>query len=396
MRKVKCQDCVAWRGFTAHQQRRGESIMNKPQNTGNETIATSGSGRRSTGNQGSDSHVVVDAQFHYVPAEVFRKVDETVFESKEGRALQEKNRAPETQAKPATKRLQHIEQSLQHMDDCGVDMAMIMMPGWTVAGVEVCRILNNGLAKAAKEYPGRFLPMAAVPFLEGQRSLDELERIKNELGLRGVSIMTNQRGIRLDDEQLKPFFQKVSQLDIPVVIHPPTQDKGLWGGTKYDMDSTVSREYDVAKCFVEVMCGVLPEFPDLKFVFPHYGGGVPSLLGRIMCWYTPPERSGIAKGKVKIPMTHREFEESGVKSYFDRLMDRCYFDLAGTGGWMPEVKHACSVIKPGRMAFASDYPHEMRQPEDCKAYIDGIKGLNIPEEDKIKILGGNMLSLFGV
>jgi predicted TIM-barrel fold metal-dependent hydrolase len=370
--------------------------MRKLPNTEKETTAASAPESRLPGDKGAQTPVVIDAQFHYVPAEVFHKVDETVFDSPEGRALQAGNRAPETQAKPATKRLQNIEQSLQHMDACGIDMAMIMMPGWTVAGIEVCRILNNGLAKAAKDYPGRFLPMAAVPFLEGQRSLEELERVQNELGFRGVSIMTNQRGIRLDDAQLKPFFSKVSQLGLPVVIHPPTQDKGLWGGTKYYMDATVSREYDVAKCFVEVMCGVLPEFPDLKFVFPHYGGGVPSLLGRIMCWYRPPEQSGIAKEKVKIPMTHREFEESGVKSYFDRLMDRCYFDLAGTGGWLPEARHACSVIKPERLAFASDYPHEMRQPEDCRAYIDGIKRLDITEEDKIKILGGNMLSLFGL
>jgi predicted TIM-barrel fold metal-dependent hydrolase len=348
------------------------------------------------GNHGSAAPIVVDAQFHYVPAEVFKRVDETVFDTQEGRTLQEKNRDPQIEAKPATKRLQDLEQSLRHMDACGIDIAMIMMPGWTVAGVEVCRILNNGLAKAAKEYPGRFLPMAAVPFLEGQRSLDELARVKNELGLRGISIMTNQRGIRLDDEQLKPFFRKASRLGLPVVIHPPTQDKGLWGGTKYDMDSTVSREYDVVKCFVEVMCGVLPEFPDLQFVFPHFGGGVVSVLGRIMCFYAPPEGSGIAKGKVKIPMTLREFEESGIKSYFDGLMDRCYFDLAGMGGWMPEVKHICSVIKPERLAFATDYPHEMRQPEDCQAYISGIKGLPIPEEDKRKILGGNMFSLFAL
>jgi len=45
------------------------------------------------------------------------------------------------------------------MDECGVDTAMIMMPGWEVAGVEVCQILNDGLAKATKEHPGRFLPM---------------------------------------------------------------------------------------------------------------------------------------------------------------------------------------------------------------------------------------------
>jgi predicted TIM-barrel fold metal-dependent hydrolase len=344
--------------------------------------------------QGSKKYAVVDAQFHYIPSEVFKKVDETAFETKEGRALQERNRDPQTKAKPVTRRLQNIATSLRHMDECGVDMAMIMMPGWEVAGVEVCRVLNDGLAKTAEEYRGRFLPMAAVPFIEGQRSINELDRVKNDLGMRGVSILTNQRGIRLDDEQLKPFFRKVLQLGPPVVVHPPTQERGLWGGTKYDMDGSVSREYEIIKCFVEVLRGVLPQFPDLNFVFAHYGGGVPSLLGRIMSWYTPPESTGIPRREIHLPMTLREFEEFGFKSYFDKLLDRVYFDMAGTGGWMSEVRHALSVIKPERLAFASDYPHEMSRPADYRAYLNGIKGLDILEEDKIKILGGNMRALF--
>jgi len=351
---------------------------------------------RGTPDKRSERYVVIDAQFHYVPTEVFRKVDETVFEAKEGKALQERNRDPRTKARPAIQRLQNIEAALKHMDECGVDMAMIMMPGWEVAGVEVCRILNDGLAKAAKEHPGRFLPMAAVPFIEGQRSIDELDRVKNELGLKGVSILTNQRGVRLDDEQLKLFFRKVVDLGLPVVVHPPTQERGLWGGTKYDMDGSVSREYEIIKCLVEVLCGVLPEFPDLNFLFPHYGGGVPSLLGRIMSWYTPPENSGIPKREVYLPMTLREFEDYGYKRYFDKLLDRIYFDMAGTGGWMSEVKHGLSVIKPERLAFASDYPHEMSRPSDYKAYLEGIKNLDVPENVKRKILGENMKALFKV
>jgi len=105
----------------------------------------------------------------------------------------------------------------------------------------------------------------------------------------------------LDDDQLKPFFRKVVELGLPLVVHPPTQERGLWGGTKYDMDGSVSREYEIVKCLVEVLCGVLPEFPDLNFLFAHYGGGVPSLLGRIMSWYTPPENSGIPKKEVYLP-----------------------------------------------------------------------------------------------
>ena len=369
-------------------------MVKKVKNVRAKVRPMSGRDKDRSRSRGSRKYLVVDAEFHHVPSEVFRKVDEAVFETKEGRAVQEWIRDPRRQA--AGKRLQDVGAALRHMDECGVDMAMIMMPGWEMAGMEVCRILNDGLAKLAREYPDRFLPMAAIPCIEGQQAVDELSRVKNELGLKGIALLTNLRGIRLDDETLKPFFRKVAELGLPVVIHPPAQERGLWGGTKYDMDGSVSREYEIIKCFVELLCGVLPEWPELNFVFAHYGGGVPSLLGRIMSWYTPPERSGISKPKVHPPMTIREFEDAGLKPYFDKLFDRFYFDMAGTGGWMPEVKHALSVIKPERLVFASDYPHEMSRPEDYKSYLRGIKGLNIPEKDKVRILGGNIKTLFKI
>jgi predicted TIM-barrel fold metal-dependent hydrolase len=344
--------------------------------------------------QRSKKFVVVDAQFHHVPTAIYKKVDEANFTTKDGKDLQAKNRDPKNKGKRATRLLQDLEGTLRHMDACGTDVAMIQNPSWAVAGMEVCRVLNDGLAKAGEESPKRFLPLASVPYIYGQESIDELVRVKNELGFKGIGIITNQQGIRLDDKMLKPYFKKVVELGIPIVVHPPTQERGLWGGTKYDMDSSVSREYENIKCFTEVLNGVLPEFPELTFVFAHFGGGLPSLLGRIMSWYTPPKSAGLPERNIELPMTIKEFEEFGMKPYFDKLVDRCYFDMAGTGGWAPEVTHALAVIKPDRLCFGTDYPHEMSRVEDTVAYINVIKSLKIPDADKAKILGGNILSLF--
>ena len=136
---------------------------------------------------------------------------------------------------------------------------------WTPLGLEVCKAINDGFAKLARQHPGKFIPLAHVPPLEGQRAIDELERAIKELGLKGVTVLTSQQGIRLDDEQLKPFFKKVSQLHIPVMVHP-TVKTPIWGGEKYNMSAGVSREYEIVKAFVEVLLGVLPEFPDLNFL----------------------------------------------------------------------------------------------------------------------------------
>lgn len=338
-------------------------------------------------------YVVVDAQLHFFPYNEIGRAD-MVFKTKEGKDYQAKMKKDIAAAKPVTKMLGDIDGTLRYMELCGIDKAMIMMPSRVGAGMEVCRLMNDGMAKAAKDNPGKFIPLAAVSYLHGQESLDEATRATNELGLKGIAVISNERGITLDDPQCKPFFKKIRELKQPVFIHPPTQQQGLWGGTKYNMDGHVSREYDIIKSFVEVLYGVLPEYPEVDFVFSHFAGGVPSLLGRIMSWYTPPEASGIPiNKKLELPMTLKEFDESGYKDYFNKLVDRCYFDMAGTGGWLAEVKHAHAVISPKRLAFGSDYPHEMSRAKDMKGYIDGIKALNLPEADKIDMLGGNMLRL---
>lgn len=335
----------------------------------------------------SGKYVVVDAQFHHIPMEVFKKA--LALESVEGKKLQARSRT--LQYKIVYGRLASAETSVRHMEACGVDTALVGLAPWIQYGLEICKALNNALAKLAKEYPGKFIPLAHVPFLDGQPAIDELERAISELGLKGVTVLTSQRGIRLDDNQLRPFFKKVSHLGVPVVVHPTVET--LWGGEKYQMSGGVSREYEIIKCFVELLSEVLPEFPDLNFLFAHYGGGVPFLLGRIMSWHIPHD-GGIPEEKIDLPKTIKEFEDFGLKGNFNKLLDRMYFDMAGTGGWMPAVKQALLAIKSERLCFGTDYPYEMSRAADLKAYIGGIKRLDIPEEDKAKILGGNLKRLF--
>jgi predicted TIM-barrel fold metal-dependent hydrolase len=61
---------------------------------------------------------------------------------------------------------------------------------------------------------------------------------------------------------------------------------------------------------------------------------------------------------------------------------------------MPALKQALMVLKPERLCFGSDYPWEMGRASDLKAYINAIESMDLPEEDKKRILGGNMLELF--
>lgn len=336
----------------------------------------------------SGTYTIIDAEFHHIPLAAAQKVREMEHRTAEGKKLQAKLK--DGRRKNTHRKMFDLDYCLEHMDRCGLDMALVGHASWMGGGLEVCRAMNDGRAKVMREYPQKFIPLALVPYLEGRRGIDELQRSVNELGLKGVVVLTSHGGVTLDDERLKPFFKKVAELGIPVMVHPTTK-RPLWGGEKYFMSGSVSREYDIIKSFVEVLSGVLPEFPDLKFLYAHYAGGVPFLLGRIMSWYAPP---GVDLPKQT--KTIKEFEDFGLKAGFDQLFDRFYFTMSGTGGWMPAVKQALMVIKPERLCFATDFPHEMDRSDDMKAYIDGIKALNIPEADKHNMFGGNIKRLFNL
>lgn len=328
--------------------------------------------------------LVIDAQFHHVTREAAAKA--LAMGPPE---LRKKLENPST----AYRRMLDVDIAVSHMEECGVDMAVVLQPMFITSGLEFCKIFNDSLAGLVKQYPGKFIPCAHVPYLEGQPAIDELERAVSYLGLKSVCMLTSIQDVTLDDVRLKPLFKKASQLHVPVVVHPTTRAP-LWGGIKYQMSGSVSREYEVSKAFVEVLMGVLPEFPDLNFVFAHYGGGVPFLLGRIMSWYDPEKTVGNEAPVGDVPRTIVEFEESRFKERFDKLFDRVYFDMAGTGGWLPALTQALQVIRPERLCLATDFPHELARPTDLKTYIAGVRALDIPEADKANILGGNIQRLF--
>ncbi len=330
-------------------------------------------------------YLVVDAHNHHIPREAALKAGMAEGVNYGGR-VQKPNLAYQ--------RVFDLEATLRHMEDCGIDVCVLGLSTWIAPGGEVCKTINNAYERLDRTYPGKFITLAHVPYHEGSPALAELDRAVNDLGLKGVAVLTSVAGVTLDSETLFPFYEKVSRLDIPLVVHP-TVKQPLWGGVKYDMSSSVSREYEIAKSVVEVLCGVLPRFPNLKFLFAHYGGGIPALKGRIISWFSL-KPGDIPEEYVEVPRTLKEVEDFGLIPTFNKYFDKIYFDMAGFGGYMPIARAALMSIKHTRLCFGTDYPFEFRRPEDYRAYLAAIKRLDISEEQKRAILGGNVLRLFKV
>lgn len=294
------------------------------------------------------------------------------------------------------KRSLDIEGKLSVMDEAGIDMALIHMASLNLLGLDFCRAMNNGNARIAREYPDRIIALAHIPLDSAASSegLKELDRSILELGLKGVALESSTQRLALGSDELTPFFARINELNVPVVIHPANlKSMGSGSGLKHTMISQAAIEIENTNACIEVMFGVLNKFPDLKFLMPHHGGALPIWQGRMKLSYIPDGFEMPEEFKNQ-PMTPRIRKLFGLDQPFQALMDKLYFDLSGFGGWMPVTNMALSIIGPSRLCLGTDYGFEMNEAIDIKMFIDNIKALNIPEQDKRKILGENIKELF--
>jgi predicted TIM-barrel fold metal-dependent hydrolase len=122
---------------------------------------------------------------------------------------------------------------LEIMDGARVGQA-IVIPGHGYLrphGIEDTRAENDAIARYRDRTPDRF--PAAVGIVEprdGEASLEELTRVKNELGLAGVSFHTRFQGVSLDSRWVLAYCARMAELELVPVIHAmnETPEEALW------------------------------------------------------------------------------------------------------------------------------------------------------------------------
>jgi predicted TIM-barrel fold metal-dependent hydrolase len=322
--------------------------------------------------------MIVDFEHHYLPEELWLGKGGVKGESKifYERGLPRGNLQQE---------LFDIDEHLRVMDAVGIDLSVLSIAVSAddpTKALEECKIWNDRVAEVVELHPGRFVGMAPVPPLGGRAAFDELERAVRHLGLKGVVIRSQASGLSLDAKEFYPFYEKVCALDVPIFIHP----SGVPGGfdilnAPYDLHRQIGRELDLIVATTRlILSGVLEDFPDLKLVISHKGGGIAALRERILYRFAEPGAPG-----------------TRMRRSFDEYLSKLYFNLAGHWGGMQSVACALTTISPSRLVFATDYPQNFStDPMEIKTYIENIKHLNIAELDKQAILGGNAKELLGM
>ena len=112
--------------------------------------------------------------------------------------------------------------------------------------------------------------------------IKEAERAIRELGLKGLFIHSSHKGHYPDDDEARPFWELVQDLDVPVMIHPPHVGFGEERMREYRLASSIGRPADLCLSLSRLIVrGILEDFPRLKIVASHGGGGICEVIGRM-------------------------------------------------------------------------------------------------------------------
>ena len=320
--------------------------------------------------------MVVDFEHHYIPVELARRMGINTGT----RTIVEEDGVPKANVHG---QLFDLDAQIRDMDGAGIDVAVqTCILGWD-APLENCRLLNDCTAKIQKQYGGRFVGLAHIPPLEGEPALKELERAVGDLQLKGVTISSQSRGLSLDAEAFRPFYDAVTRLRIPIFVHPALAPRGYELLKDYQLSVILTREFDLGVAVTRLIAGgVLERYPELEFVIAHFGGGLAGYKERIA-------RSSY---RFKLP---RSFGD-----YFERL----YFDMAGFEGSPIALRCAMEGIRPEHMVFATDYPQNFsnddpktgKNVDGIREYITAIESLPLDARVKNDMLGGTAARLLKI
>jgi aminocarboxymuconate-semialdehyde decarboxylase len=324
---------------------------------------------------------VTDVHAHVIVGEILRERGggeawrPRVHRDGEGRQIVEiDGRSVRSMVRPVT----DLDAILAAQDAAGVDR-VVLSPVVTLvyydaepqAGLERCRIQNDGLERLVGQEPQRVSALGVVPLQDPALAAAELRALMVRGRLSGVEIGASVRDVYLGDERFEPFWAAAAETGAVVFIHPRTRgfddpifdEHYLWNLVGNPIETTLTAAH-------LVLSGVLERHPQLRIVLAHGGGAVLALRGRLRHGHQAVPSAG--------PLLHGEVYASLRRFYYDTAVHdpavlRAIIDFAG----------------PEHVLLGSDFPFDMGESQPAQA----LRSAELRAETEAAILGGNALRL---
>jgi len=250
------------------------------------------------------------------------------------------------------------EKAIQFLDRAGIDKSTLLVVDWGVGLGEPevpIEEQNRICARTARQHPDRLIPFAGID-PRRKNAVDLLKKCIEEWGMKGLKLHPDV-GYYPDDETFYPFYEKVSEYQIPILSHTGP----MFGALKSKYARPVYLD------------AVLADFPDINIIAAHMG----------FCWWSEATFIGQAKPNLYGCLTGWQMDALRDYENFCRTL-RCILDKMG----------------PDRVLFGTDGP--MESPKiSAKDWIEMIRnlpeqcpaGMTFSREEVDGILGGNACKL---
>lgn len=266
--------------------------------------------------------------------------------------------------------------SIEAMDRAGIATAItsVSEPGvWYVdnaAARVLARECNEYGARMAGDYPGRFGLFASLPIPDVEGSLREIEYSLDVLKADGICMMTSYGGQYLGDPAFAPVMDELNRRKAVVYTHPVRANccRNLVPGVG---ENVIELATDTARTITSLLVSGTPaRCPQVRFIFSHAGGTLPSLTGRILQLYQA--RKEFAQRLPDGPLAELK------KFYYDTANASNQWALA------PLLK----LVSVSQIVLGTDYP--LRSPE---ANVRDLSALGFSAGDLQAIFRENALAL---
>ena len=214
--------------------------------------------------------------------------------------------------------------------------------------------------------------LCPLPLQDMKASMQELTRCMERLDMRGVLLYSNAAGRTLDEPQFAPLFARAEAEGIPLFLHP-TYPVVAEHTAAYDLTAGVGFMFDTTLAAIRlIMNGTFERHPRLKFVFPHTGGTLPYVIGRI---------------DHQVAVLGRGAE--GIRKPPSEYLKMMWTDTVAPSPL--NLEFAMKFWGADKILFASDHPWLDIQP-----FVDLVEGAGLSAGDKAKIYEGNARNLFRI
>lgn len=281
-----------------------------------------------------------------------------------------------------------VDKRVDVMEELGVDKQVVTLAkpqSWLGIdpedAIDLARVANDGIREMATDHPDHFIPVATLPFLEGEY-LDELDRCLDDLGMAGVQIFSNIEGRPLDEDAFRPFFERVDDRQVPIWIHPQLYSWYPWIDDYRD-HKALGWPFDTSLAISRLVSSGIMEEYDLDVVTHHGGGMIPHYGSRLKRFNEPRGDDS------KLDSDQFANVTRPVDEYY-----RSFFADTVVNGSANQLDCVYEYFGPEQVVFATDYPYGAGEGRKrVETTVSLVQEMDVPPDVRSAIFAGNIESI---